>query len=177
MAKRVVPRITKCLACARHTAGPQDAPLWFLNAEWAEALLPWLTAPSEPEAEGPTPRRSCPPGDASCAWRWPRPPPARTAASPSPTPSAGPRPGAQAAGPPAAGPGPVRATRGDIRRGSVGTEGMVGMGRGPRRDSPAVSSSSHSADSPNACSCVHLGCSPARPGDHRDGVSTEKPPR
>ena len=67
--------------------------------------------PQNLKQKGPTPRRSCPPGDASCAWRWPHQPPARTAASLSLTLSAGPRPGARAAGPPAAGPDPMGVTR------------------------------------------------------------------
>lgn len=112
-----------CLASSSPPRSPDAAP----ECGWAVALLPGPGGSLRTEAEGPTPRRSCPPGGASCAWRWPRPPPACTAASPSPTPSAGPRPGARAAGPPAAGPGPVRGTgEGHIRQGLRGSAGMGG---------------------------------------------------
>lgn len=162
-------RITECVACACHLASPQEA--------WMRLLSVWVgCGPGgslRTEAEGPTPRRSCPPGGASCAWRWPHPPPACTAASLSLTPSAGSRPGARAAGPPAAGPGPVRGTReGDIRQ---GLRGSAGMGGTPQ---PCLSS-------PPAPQQTELKCllvwgsgrqpSPVQWGDHQGGMSTAKP--
>lgn len=87
--------------------------------------------PRDPKQRGPTPQQSCPPEGASYAWRWPRPPPAHTAASLTLTPCAGPRPGARAAGPPAAGPRPVRVMReGRLRQDSVGTAGTGGASAG-----------------------------------------------
>ena len=123
----------KCLARAGIQLTLNKPQLGFLNAEWLQPPCPGPEqVPQDPKRRGPTPRRSCPPGGASCAWRWPCLPPAHTAASLSLKPSAGPSPGALAAGPPAAGPGPVRVTRkgrGErVGRDSVGTAGMGGTG-------------------------------------------------
>lgn len=166
----------KCLARAGIQLTLNKPQLGFLNAEWLQPPCPGPEqVPQDPKQKGPTPRRSCPPGGASCAWRWLRPPPAHTAASLSLKPSAGLSPGAPAAGPPAAGPGPVRVTRkgrGErVSRDSVSTAGMGGTGRRGASNGlpqPCPASAQVPAVAGSGHSCAQRDIAPAQPRGEED---------